>query len=106
MQWQEHTNFTCPSLPNPTKATNAIRKDERKNKGREHQIPPRSISNRFPHKEERLIGRIVDLDLLSLFPQEYPRIIGGMGRLKAQKGQQWRANTSSKGWGLLGKKPP
>jgi hypothetical protein len=82
-----------------------MRKDERKNKEGEHQISPRSISNGFPHKEERLIGRIIDLDLLSLFPQEYARIIGGMERLEAQKGQQWRANTSSKGWGLLGKKP-
>jgi hypothetical protein len=44
--------------------------DERKNKGGEHQISLTSRSNIFPHKEERLIGRIVDLDLLSLFPQE------------------------------------
>jgi hypothetical protein len=28
-----------------------------------------------------LIGRIVDLDLLSLFPQEYARIMGGIERL-------------------------
>jgi hypothetical protein len=41
--------------------------DERKNEEREHQISPRSRSNGFPHKEERLIGTIVDLDLLS-FP--------------------------------------
>jgi hypothetical protein len=45
-------------------------RDERKNKGGEHQIYPISRSNGFPHKEERLIGRILDLDLLSLFPQE------------------------------------
>jgi hypothetical protein len=44
--------------------------DESKNKGGEHQISPRSRFNGFPHKEERLIGRIVDLYLLSLFPQE------------------------------------
>ena len=31
-----------------------------------------------PHKEEKLIGRNVDLDLLSLFPQELERIIGGI----------------------------
>jgi hypothetical protein len=33
-----------------------------------------------PHIEEILIGRNVDLDLLSLFPQEDARIMGGMGR--------------------------
>ena len=47
-----------------------------------------------PHLEERLIGGNVDLDLLSLFPQEYARIIGGMGRNQengqALQRQQWR----------------
>jgi hypothetical protein len=76
----------------------------RKNNGGEHQKSPRSGSNGFPHKEEILIGRIVDLDLPSLFPQEYARIMGGMERLQDQGGQQWRANTISKGWGSLGKK--
>jgi hypothetical protein len=83
-----------------------MEEDERKNKGGEHQISPRSRSNGFPHKEERLIGRIVDLDLLSLFPQGYTRIMRGMGRFKAHVGQQWRANTSSKGWGVVGKEAP
>jgi hypothetical protein len=59
---------TSPSLPNPTKATNAMREDEGKNKRGVHQISQRSKSNGFPHKEERLIGRKADLDLLSLFP--------------------------------------
>jgi hypothetical protein len=67
MQWQKHTKCTSPSLPNPTKATNATRGDDRKNKGGEHQISLRFKSNGFPHREERLIGRIVDLDPLSLF---------------------------------------
>jgi hypothetical protein len=31
-----------------------------------------------PHLEERLIGGNIDLDLLSLFPQKYARIMGGM----------------------------
>jgi hypothetical protein len=70
---------TSPFLTNSTKATNAKGEDERKNKGGEHQISPRSRSNGFPHKEERLIGRIVDLDLLSIFPQEYARLMRGMG---------------------------
>ena len=30
-----------------------------------------------PHLEERLIGENMDLDLLSLFPQRYARIMGG-----------------------------
>ena len=33
-----------------------------------------------PHLEERLIGGNIDLDLLSLLPQRYARIIGGNGR--------------------------
>ena len=33
-----------------------------------------------PHLEERWIGRIVDLDLLSTFPKEYARIYGGIER--------------------------
>jgi hypothetical protein len=31
-----------------------------------------------PHLEERWIGGNIDLDLLSLFPQKYARIMGGM----------------------------
>ena len=31
-----------------------------------------------PHLEEKVIGGHVDLDLLSLFPQELARIIGGI----------------------------
>jgi hypothetical protein len=33
-----------------------------------------------PHLEEILIGGKIDLDLLSLFPQEDARIIGGIER--------------------------
>ena len=33
-----------------------------------------------PHLEERWIGENVDLDLLSLFPQRYARIMGGNER--------------------------
>jgi hypothetical protein len=33
-----------------------------------------------PHKEEKEIGGNVDLDLLSLFPQRYARIMGGIER--------------------------
>jgi hypothetical protein len=33
-----------------------------------------------PHSEEILIARKIDLDLLSLFPQEDARIIGGIER--------------------------
>jgi hypothetical protein len=34
----------------------------------------------FPHLEERWIGGNIDLDLLSLFPERYARIIGGIKR--------------------------
>ena len=33
-----------------------------------------------PHKEEKVIGGDIDLDLLSLFPQRYARIMGGIER--------------------------
>jgi hypothetical protein len=36
--------------------------------------------NGSPHIEEKLIGRNVDLDLLSLFPQDLARIMGVGGR--------------------------
>jgi hypothetical protein len=42
----------------------------------------------FPHKEEKVIGGNVDLDLLSLFPQKDARIMGGMGR----KGKLFKVN--------------
>jgi hypothetical protein len=33
-----------------------------------------------PHKEKKVIGGNIDLDLLSLFPQRYARIMGGIER--------------------------
>ena len=77
MQWQGHTECPSPPLPNPTKATKAMEENERKNE-EEHEelqdLDPRDS----PHIEEKVIGGNVDLDLLSLFPQELARIIGGI----------------------------
>ena len=77
MQWQGHTECPSPSLPNPTKATNA-REEVRGRTKEEHEelqdLDPRGS----PHLEEKVIGGNVDLDLLSLFPQELARIIGGI----------------------------
>jgi hypothetical protein len=50
---------------------------ERKN-NRNLQRILRSISTMFPSLRERWIGGNIDLDLLSLFPQKYARIMGGM----------------------------
>ena len=76
MQWQGHTEYPSPSLPNPTKATNA-REENRGRTKEEHEelqdLDPRGS----PHLEEKVIGGNVDLDLLSLFSQELARIIGG-----------------------------
>jgi hypothetical protein len=33
-----------------------------------------------PHKEEKVIGGNINLDLLSLFPPRYARIMGGIKR--------------------------
>jgi hypothetical protein len=44
-----------------------------------------------PHLEERWIGGNIYLNLLSLFPQKYARIMGGMEEKgKAIQSQQWR----------------
>ena len=43
-----------------------------------------------PHIEEEVIGGNVDLDLLSLFPQELARIIGGI--------KSWQARRMSTMW--------
>jgi hypothetical protein len=80
--------------------------DERKNKGGEHQISSRSRFNGFPHKEERLIGRIVDLDLLSLFPQEYARIMGGMGEIASSRRSTMERKHELKGLGVFGEESP
>jgi hypothetical protein len=44
-----------------------------------------SISS--PHKEERMIGENIDLDLLSILPQEDTRIIGGIRGKQAPRDQ-------------------
>jgi hypothetical protein len=50
---------------------------ERKN-NRNPQRTLRSISTMFPSLRERWIGGNIDLDLLSIFPKKYARIMGGM----------------------------
>jgi hypothetical protein len=78
MQWQEYTKCSNPSLPNPTKATNAMEGYERKNKEEIH----KELQDLYPigssHLEEKVIGG--NVDLLSLFPQRYARIMGGIER--------------------------
>jgi hypothetical protein len=86
MQWQEHYNFSNPCISNPTTIANFMDIYERKNKQGEPQRTPRSRSNEFPHKEKRLIGRIVDLDLLSLFLQVDKINMREIKRKKAPKG--------------------
>jgi hypothetical protein len=61
---------------------------ERKNKGGNHKELQDLDPIGFPHKEEKVIGGNVDLDLLSLFPQKDARIMGGMGR----KGRLFKVN--------------
>ena len=47
---------------------------------REHQELQDLDPQGSPHLEEKVIGGKMDLDLLSLFPQEGARIIGGIER--------------------------
>jgi hypothetical protein len=57
-----------------------------------------------------LIGGKLDLDILSVFPQEDARIIGGIERYTIFRGQQWRrknmVKTFPKDGEPLGKKGP
>jgi hypothetical protein len=95
MQWREH-KCSSPSHPNPTKATNSIEKYERKNKGGNHKELQDLDPIGFPHKEKKVIGGNLDLDLLSLFPQKYSRSMGGMEEgEQATQGQQWRRERRS-----------
>ena len=50
-----------------------------------------------PHSKGVWLGGIVDLDLLFLFPQEYARIMGGIGEERqALQGQQWRRESAGR----------
>jgi hypothetical protein len=53
---------------------------ERKNKEEIHKELQDLDPIGFPHIEEKVIGGNIDLDLLSLFPQRYARIMGGIER--------------------------
>jgi hypothetical protein len=53
---------------------------ERKNKEEIHKELQDLDPIGFPHLEEKVIGGNVDLDLPSLFPQIYARIMGGTER--------------------------
>ena len=109
MQWQEHKFFTPKShqkqlmlmgeergrtkkpqrsqIPHsliPPKATNACggrREEEQRSRTTKELLDLHLVGS--PHLEERWIGGNVDLDLLSLFPQRYARIMGGIERGQA-----------------------
>jgi hypothetical protein len=70
MQWQEHRKCSNPSLPNSTKATNAMKEYDRKHKEEIHKELHDLDLIGSPHIEEIFVGGNVDLDLLSLFPQD------------------------------------
>jgi hypothetical protein len=106
MQWEEHTKCSNPSLPNPTKATNAMERYERKNKEEIYKEFQDLDPIGSPHIEEIMIGGNIDLDLLSLFLQKDARIMGGIGRkgklLKVNNGgeRNGRANLQIRKKGL------
>ena len=77
MQWQAHTECPSPSLPNPTKATNAREEHDRKNEEQHKELQDQDPRG-SPHLEEKVIGGNVDLDILSRFPQKLARIHGGI----------------------------
>jgi hypothetical protein len=59
-------------------SNNAMEEYDRKNKVEIHKELQDPDLLGSPHMEERLIGRNIDLDLLSIFSQEDARIIGGI----------------------------
>ena len=59
-----------------------------------------------PHIEEKVIGGNVDLDLLSLFPQELARIIGGIERKQARRRSTMGGNHELKRIRLSGEEDP
>ena len=68
----------------PPKATNACGGRREEEQRRTKQIELQDLDPKgSPHLEERWIGGNVDLDLLSLFPQRYTRIMGGIERGQA-----------------------
>ena len=65
----------------PPKATNAYGGRREEEQRRTQQMELQDLNPKgSPHLEERWIGENVDLDLLSLFPQRYARIMGGIER--------------------------
>jgi hypothetical protein len=88
MQWQEHTKWSNPSHPNPTKATNAMNRYERKNK-KIHKELQDLDSLCSPHLEERWIGENIDLDLLSLSLKDMQELWKKLREVQAFQGQQW-----------------
>ena len=77
MQWQGHTECQVLLSQIPPKQLMLGRKMRGRTK-EEHEelqdLDPRGS----PHLEEKVIAGNMDLDLLSLFPQELARIIGGI----------------------------
>ena len=60
-----------------------------------------------PHLEEKVIGGNVDLDLLSLFPQDLARIIGGIESNQALRMSTMEVEQELNGWiRPRGKKTP
>jgi hypothetical protein len=80
---------------------------ERKNKEENHKELQDLDLIGSSHIEEKVIGGNVDLDLLSLFPQRYARIMGGIERWvsfprSTMERERERGASSRFGGGLLG----
>ena len=53
LQWKEHKKFSIPSLPNPTKSTNAVKKYEKKIKDERTNSLKKLDPKSSCHEEER-----------------------------------------------------
>ena len=79
MQWQEHKQVLSPKFHQSYKSLWGNKRGRTKEE--DNKWKPQDLDLICsPHLEESLIGEKVDLDLLSIFPQKWARIMGGMGR--------------------------
>ena len=89
-------SFTLKLHTKQTNAYGGIREEEQR---RTQQMNLQDLDPLgFPHLEGRWIGGNVDLDLLSLFPQRYARIMGGNEREGSFQGQQWWEREEIRAW--------
>ena len=89
MQWQEHTKWSKFFTLKSHQRTNAMGEMGGRTRKTTNEFQDLDLVD-SPQQEERLIGGMVDLDLLSLFPKSGQESLEGLRETQAIEGQQWR----------------